>query len=632
MLKLTKMVPSTNKLCQLNLLIMLMLLVSQSQARFANREDMPFEYDFYNTNIIIDHNGAAEKTVEVRATLLKEQARTAMANTLLYYNENSEKLIILEAKTINSTQEYKISKKQIEDKPLASSPGGFDQIRQILLTFPNIEINSKIYIKYKYIIKPQLDNYFSTQIPIDYYSKKFQTKICSALPLYIKVNDPLNSFNIKNYTKNNLYYMEINTIHPMHNVIVEEPDSSVLHYNNRTMISVSSVDTWEKLASKFSEKYNKIMAQPLPEEFIVIKDLALKKSSDKDRINTVTSLINKKIQYMGDWRSIQGRFFPRNLNEIVKLQLGDCKDFSVSTAAILNNMGYSAKVALVKRGISNLSFLDLPIIEAFNHAMLMVTNKQGNVYWIDPTNSISMSQGVFPDIAGKMALVLDVTHPSYKQISHISPKNSKRIQEEEIKINNKKTAVKGIITFTGEESLRWTGMQLYMSDTQIKNAMFHELSGSYLEEDATKTLILPDLSQREVTDLKFSYKYTKKNQLLNTNLGLGIYVDSSAINNIINTTSGQVSDQLIGPPRIEKNHVIVKGISVKQIEKLNYEINSPWVYFKRKCYNKNAHQEIITTTVIKTMFISNEDLKTNLYKIFKEKIETNVKYTALIVD
>jgi hypothetical protein len=39
--------------------------------------------------------------------------------------------------------------------------------------------------------------------------------------------------------------------------------------------------------------------------------------------------------------------------------------------------------------------------------MVKVTNKKGIVNWIDPTNFDSMADGIFPDIANKMVLILD---------------------------------------------------------------------------------------------------------------------------------------------------------------------------------------------------------------------------------
>ena len=142
---------------------------------------------------------------------------------------------------------------------------------------------------------------------------------------------------------------------------------------------------------------------------------------------------------------------------------------------------------------------------------------------------------------------------------------------------------------------------------------------------------MPDLSSRIVADLHVKYQYEQKNKLLNTNAGPGIPLDSSTVNDIIDTTINQVSDKLIGPPRTRKKQTIIKNINIKHIENLNHEIDTPWVYFKRECHNNSSGAEIINTIIIKTMFISSEDLKTNLYKKLKEDLEQNVKGAVLII-
>lgn len=613
---------------------MFFICINSAHARLANYEDIAIEYEFHNQNIVVNLDGSSERIVELQGLVLKDHARAVFAGLQLSYNGDSEQYIILEAKTINNGKEYIVNKDQIEDKPLASSPNGFDQQRQILLSFPNVEINSKIYLKYKYkLIKPPLDGVFANRIFYnDNYYKNWHIKLRSALPLHVKFNDPTKSFKIIKDSEDNFHSLEINSIKPIHHIIVEEPDSAVLNDKNRTWVSLSSLNSWKEIGIQYGEKYSKVIEQPLPATFELIKNLASQKNSDQEKINIVTSLINEKIQYMGDWRSIHGKLFPRDLKKIADSQLGDCKDFSVSTAAILNKLGYKAQVALIMRGITNLSLLeDLPG-NNFNHAMLKVTNHSGVVYWVDPTNSVSMAQGIFPDIANKMVLILDPKEPNYEQVSNISPEHSQVITSEELQIKNKIAKFSGEIVFKGEDALNLTGKELYLSTNQIRNAIFYNLTGSYLEEDSNKILTMPNLTSRVVTDLNLKYQYEQKNKLLNTNFGPGISLSSSIINDIIDTTNNQVSDKLIGPPTTRKKRTIIKNMNIKQIENLNYEIDTPWVYFKRECNNKDFGAEIVNTMIIKTMFISNEDLKTSLYKKLKADLEQNVKDAILVLN
>ncbi|MGL9726069.1 MAG: hypothetical protein ACR5KV_05490 [Wolbachia sp.] len=81
---------------------------------------------------------------------------------------------------------------------------------------------------------------------------------------------------------------------------------------------------------------------------------------------------------MGDWRTVSGKFFPRDLEKIANSQVGDYKDFSTSTAAILQEVDYKVQPILVTRGTISVSNPEaLPNMGNFNHVMLKVTNKGG---------------------------------------------------------------------------------------------------------------------------------------------------------------------------------------------------------------------------------------------------------------
>jgi hypothetical protein len=337
---------------------------------------------------------------------------------------------------------------------------------------------------------------------------------------------------------------------------------------------------------------------------------------------------------MGDWRSVSGQFFPRDLAVIDQYQVADCKDFSAATAAILNSLGFKADVVLVRRGTANRSFADVPIVGAFNHAMVKVINQDNLVYWIDPTNDVSMAQGTFPDIAGKMVLTLNLDQPQFEQIPEVSAERAQMIRKEIITLQpkqNNNMFIKGKIALLGEEALYFTGKELYESPEQIKNELFYALSGSYVS-DAKKIMQMPDLSSRIVSDLNIAYSYAD-NKLLKTNYGYGIKMNSPYIDHIIDTDLEQFSDQIIGPPKTRIVETVIKApkkATAKNLKELNYKIDTPWLYFERKCNNQNKQTQIIHKMVIKTKYISNQDLKSARYKELKQQLQHNVKNAVVI--
>lgn len=125
------------------------IIANFAQARWANYDLASTRTDIYNHEIKVNKNGTYEEIKEEKFEVLKESGRDSAAHYTIHYNTDSEKINIIEAKTIYKGKEYKVDKKFIEDKPLASAANGFDQTNQILLAFPKTEIGAKIYIKYK---------------------------------------------------------------------------------------------------------------------------------------------------------------------------------------------------------------------------------------------------------------------------------------------------------------------------------------------------------------------------------------------------------------------------------------------------------------------------------------------------
>lgn len=614
--------------------IVFIIVSISAKAKWAIFDDAPIKTS-YTKKINIDRTGKIKEVTEAHLEILKEPGRNIAANYTLQYDGDSTKIKILEAKTIYHGKEYKLDKNLIEDKPLASPPQGFDQIRQILLAFPKAEIGAKIFLKYeKTIFKVPLDNFYANLFSFGYrdFEAAVHIKLYSQIPLHIVINDPQKVLNIKKDAEDNFHNLEINLIKPIYQEPINEPSSNIVNNKHLTWVSISSLNKWTDLAVRFSKLYAPIFTQTLPQDFGKIADLAAQKTDEAAQINTVTSLLNDKIQYMGDWRTIKGGYVPRSLEKISKTQLGDCKDFSASTAAILAKLGFNAQVALVRRGIGNFYPDALPDINAFNHAFVKITNKQGKVYWIDPTNFQSMADGIFPDIAGKMALILDAKAPDYEQVANINPKHAQFIATRQLTIlDNNKIIETGNITFKNEEAYMLTGITMKMSETAVKDAVFDLLSGSRLETKNKINMQLPNLNSRIVKDITFSYAFEQENRTLKTNLGQALKLSYNSLHSFFDVAQNFVTDVLIAYPFTAIGQTVIKNINVQNIESLNKEINTPWVYVARKCNLINNHDlQINDTIIIYKNLIPNKELKTPEFIKLKDDLEKSFKDVAVV--
>jgi len=606
-----------------------------AEARWVTPDEASMMVIYENDNIKIDKTGKSEEIYEAKIKILNEQGRDNVASYRLFYNGDAQQMKVIEAYTIYNDQKYNVPVKSIEDKPRASAAQGFDQSRQILLSFPKAEIGAEIYFKYSLkTTKTALPNFYSNVVGIYNNScvEKSHTKITSALPLFLENNDPNNVLKISQNDKDNGSIIEVELEKPICQEILSGSEEGAINDNKYIWVAISSMNNWQDFGKEIAAQYNKVINKPLPELLQTILEEAQKEKDEVAQINIVTSLINEKIRYMGNWSSINGAFFPRDLEEIVKLQEADCKEFSAATAAILNRLGFKAFPATVIRGEGAMSFVrKLPTFYDFNHVFVKVISKDGKIYWVDPTNSTSMAQGIYPDVADKMTLVLDEQNPQYERSANIDPNHAEISFVDELEFLSDKVIHTGDLTFKGETALSFAGIGLYRPEEAIRNQIFYLLSSENLSEKDKKMLQLPDLKSRIVKDLEIKYQYELDNELIKTNLNQAFKIYAGWSNILTNYVPDQLSDNYLGVLYTLRKKLVLKNSNIKSIEKLNYEIDSPWVNIKRTCSHNGNNSEIEIIATFKKNYITSEELGSDEYLAFKDSIEKNIKNVAVVL-
>lgn len=607
----------------------------QALARWANYEDASKEV-YSEHDIKVNADGSYEQEINLRFKVITESAREESVNYYLNYNDTSEKLIVLEAKTINHGKEYIVPEGNIEDKPLASALQGFDQGRQILISFPNVDIGSEICIKYKILnSKVILPNHYSfyTMFGKQGYYKHHKITINSAIPLHIKSNDPDKVLNIQHKKVKDRDKITIKLNRDYIKDVVNESSNSIVSSKYATYVDISSIKEWSHLASLISKPYIRVMHQELPDLYQQIYQIAQKQDNEVAQINTVTSMLNNKIRYMGDWRSVEGRYIPHDLAQIVQNHLGDCKDFSASAAAILHQLGYKVQFALVWRDLVLPSYdiESLPSMGVFNHVMLKVIGKSGKVYWIDPTNNVSMADGLFPDISGKMVLLLDEKNGGYEQIPEVDINHNRITTDVELQYKDNAFTEKGRFVLEGEGAISLTGVELYASKQTIIDSLYANISETTLAAKEKKKLIFSDLKSRIVEPVQIEYEYVYPNMTVFTNMGKALRLKGNWHRPFLNIDVSQVGDQYIGVPYTMRKIWLIKGIKVQDVSLLNFDIQSKWLNAKRE-YNiqKDGNIKVEEIVVYRTKFVSNADLKTTEYKQLADKLDQYVEKGLMV--
>lgn len=603
------------------------------EARWATPDDLDTITESFNRNLNINQDGTYVETIDLTLVATKESGKDKLISFPLVYNANSSKLVVLEARTIQNGIEYPVDLKNIEDKPLASSPQGFDQNRQILIAFPELSVNSKIFIKYQITVKEvAVPGFFSTQFiyGANSYEQNSKVHITSALPLFIAVNDPDKVLAVTEKPSRKRYEIDIILKKPIIKFSIDEQDVS---FDGKLLpwVTVSTLDAWPKLGLRLAPKYEEKINQKLPPLLEAIATVAAQKETITDKINTITAKLAEAITYMGDWRTIKGAYIPRSLEEIVKTKMGDCKDFSAATIAILRSIGISSYAAIVDRGLALVySPNNLPTLQQFNHAFVMVEDKD-KILWVDPTNFSSYAQGIYPDVADREALVLRPSMPALMHTSALNSADSSMMLAEKILMPKEELDIAKVnveASLSGVCVLPLTGADLRYSKERINRAIV----GTVANESRVVNWQVSDydLRSRIVNDVKLNFDFTEKHTRLKTTAGHAFLLSAShQIAVLLTKTKDRVTDLFFYEPATYHTSILLPQTTLVGAEGI-CSVDSPWFKGIRNIMNTQNGIQVTDDLVIKKNKILNSELKSDDYAKFQGEVFSCFGDTALV--
>lgn len=610
-------------------LLLPFFLINSASARFADMDDSHIEYEFYNRDITVNEDGTSVELIEVQMNVLDETGRDKIGNYFLTYNHDAKNLEILDAYTIIDGEKIAVTDEMIEDKPYGHNIKGFDSVHRVVVAYPRVEVGSTIYLKYKtQVYKPILKGFFSTNAywGLGGYWNKSKFTIKSKLPLNYRHNDPYDALNIDFSEEDGVATLTAELKRPICLDVTHEV-YSILSSKKALWLITSSIDEHSELISKFAPGYKDVIFSELPEVYEKIVNDAAKITDEVDQLNYVTSSLNEVIRYMGDWRTVEGSYFPRPLKEVLDVGFGDCKDFSASTAAILNRLGYKAYAVLVYRGEgAMIQEHALPSLSYYNHAMVFAISPSGREFFLDPTNFISMADGIFPDVANKEVYILDLENPRASKIPNIDYKNARIELYRDVEFNNNTISVKdGEIKFMGEYALKVTGADLRISRQVFEDSIIDMVSGDV--ECIEKELEIPDLSSRVVKDVEIGYQYKKIDDTIKTNLGRVFNLSMPDVASVLtDLTDDREGDLYISHPQTMLAKTILRNANNKDIEKLNFKKDLDFMTVERKLSRYDDESVMVEHLIeLKRGYIKNEELMKEEVRMLRDALKRERK-------
>jgi hypothetical protein len=261
-----------------------------------------------------------------------------------------------------------------------------------------------------------------------------------------------------------------------------------------------------------------------------------------------------------------------------------------------------------------------PGLDRFNHMIVRVKSKD-QVLWIDPTNFASYAHGIFPDIAGRTALVFDPSSPGIEKVPPLRFNESEIVIQETHDLSRPDQLLKvGKLELKGSPAIYWTGAGLRASKESIDHSLVRYLS----DESRIQQWKIGDynLTSRVVQDLAFQYEILERSTEIRTGSGSNYPLQPGYYATILMLpTQNRVSDLFLGTPIKIKKVYHLKNISRVKRQFAGCTIKSPWVDFSRKVSDlTTTGVQIVDEIEVKKDLISNQELLSGEFKELQKQI------------
>ena len=597
----------------------------KTQARWANFNEATYVVNFEHVKFDVARDGSHEIEVERQTEILQDAARTSQGLARLTYSATDE-FKLLEARTINGKKSISVPPKSIEIKPLASSGPGFDLTNQVTIAYPQVDVGSKLYLKYKKrISKPKVPGMFFGYYIIGYneYIQDYSVRIKLLFPFVHQLADTEDYIEINRQGQTLTFKLK----RPIIRLVLEE-DNVAMDPRSFIWIGVTSLKSWAELPVNTIAAYASQIAAPVPPKFSSILEKARAIASPTEQLNYVTSQLAEQMRYVGDWRTVHGAYHPHKVMAIAQSGYGDCKDFSTAAGNLLDKLGFEVLPAWVYRGRDWIpSPLSIPIPD-FNHAILWA-KKAEQEYFIDATNLTSFAQGIYNDIADRPALVLK---KGASEVKHIPPQSPEK-GAIHMKIN---------VAFRDMENIDGSGEFLLGGHAAV-SMTGGELSSSkkMLDFNLIQWLLNPSqmsswevgeysLKSRIVKDFTAPFRFKETWRPIITSAGHGYFVPTTPYSMFNTRLAERVSDLRLEDPVTWRREYHFTGKEIELRQEFNCSGQSPWADFSRSLTRSNTGASLIDTIRLKTTRVKLQDLKSPHYSNFRTKF-LNCLQEAVIV-
>lgn len=349
----------------------------------------------------------------------------------------------------------------------------------------------------------------------------------------------------------------------------------------------------------------------------IVARVKLEAKNDEERVGYVLREVIERFNYVGDWRTVEGAYIPREISEIFSARYGDCKDFSIVTHAILKKMGFKSELALTYRQARTpfLMFKDLPLMSLFNH-MVVYVEVNGAGYYIDPTNVTAYFRNIPADISNRYALRLSAGQTSLVQTPKVDfSTNVSKVEIKSRPLNDSHIMQLVKIGLSGNLANQWMGRQFSESMGVFQRKLLDNFfyMSSVLEFKLTKG---PQLQRWPRKDVEYVYEIKNADYDSETTLGRAYFL-SKAYFNLISLSEikeDRETDLWLTVPQTHESHYILEKIKFKGELPAECKVENAYFHVSRSLESEGLSIRRKDKIVVKESVVPNSVLKSSSFR------------------
>ena len=380
--------------------------LSQAPARPL---DLPAAVKVRTQEFEVQADGSYTLTLHMETEVKNEAGVKSAGQSSIPFSEELEKVDVVEAYTLKRNgHKLPVDPSAIHTQlePGAPTVPMFDDRRQKVVIFPNLEIGDTTVLTLRIASKPLIPGLFSVTYPFDRTQLQYDTRVTIRAPKSLPLTTESHDIKLEQRTEGDtaIYEWRFTNTNPIaENIIALDPR------DRWPRLLASSFRNYDQLGSAyFALAQPKIAVTPAIQK--KADEITAGTSDKKKQAELIYYWVSRHIRYVALEFGV-GAVVPHEANSVLANGYGDCKDHVVLFAALLKAKGIASAIALINLGYSY-SLGTAPTIGAINHVITWLPDF--NMY-ADTTDSVAPF-GTLPfQEYGKPIVIATTTGPALRR-------------------------------------------------------------------------------------------------------------------------------------------------------------------------------------------------------------------------